>query len=328
MAFKMRHKLTSVGLKNKKISTSPLTQQNPNLSTNEGYEEINRTTTERRGEKDGVPGTYFDTVITERLDEEFDVPNVVPAKNKTKLPDDEYIKALKRKYPNITGREAVERGFIKPKFMDQFPVYTDQRDRTETTFTPDPTEKDKNYQRYNYRVSYAPNTFGANQAEGKTFDRDEAFQAYSNVKNTDFGEGYLYGIINRDDYDKGQRYGLGYAQDDFRNTRDALRQKYNPRVTGIGLNNNPEYQQELLNAQNLFQQRRNLIKQKQFYSDEARKRYEDSFDVIIDRKFNKGDFFDGSRTRSGEDSVIQQENSEALRNYADRKGLKGKYYRF
>ena len=85
-------------------------------SSETGYEEVSRNTTTRRGEQNGVAGTFTDTNINEqRITEDYDI-QVEPASRLTKLPDDEYIASIKRSYPGITGEEAVKRGFIKPKF--------------------------------------------------------------------------------------------------------------------------------------------------------------------------------------------------------------------
>ena len=146
MAFKMKHKLTSVGLKQK--STTPLLNIDPtDKDINKqkelsNYNEINRSVTTRRGMQNNMPGTFTDTNITERADFDTEIPVAKGGEQTTNVP--EYIENLKKRFPGVPGSVLIEEGYIGPEFQDEFPLDYDQRDRLETTFAPDPALEEVN----------------------------------------------------------------------------------------------------------------------------------------------------------------------------------------
>jgi hypothetical protein len=145
MAFKMKHKLTSVGLKQR--SSTPLFNIDPvDRDKNKeeklsDYEEINRSVTTRRGVQNDIPGTFTDTRITERADFDAEIPGATGGSRTEDT--SQYIESLKKRFPGVPGSVLVEEGYIDPSFEDQFPLDYDQRDRLETSFVPDAVEESR-----------------------------------------------------------------------------------------------------------------------------------------------------------------------------------------
>tara|TARA_R110002060_G_scaffold69822_1_gene78433 strand:+ start:291 stop:1514 length:1224 start_codon:yes stop_codon:yes gene_type:complete len=204
-----------------------------------GYEEIGRNVTTRTGFQGDVEGTFEDTNIKEqRIEEGYDI-QVTPGGSRTKLPDDEYIASLIRS--GIGREEAVRRKLIDPKFAEQFPLLIDDRERVETTFTPNPPPENL-YSSYD--TGYAYNTdFGTggklnyigrtdDPAEAmKIVQRGENVSARTNAAVQGLGgsqqqggtsgivdadqnnfqseQGFVVGINNEENYDAYDNFGLG-----------------------------------------------------------------------------------------------------------------------
>ena len=272
------------------------------------YEEIGRAVTTRRGEQDGVAGTFTDTNITERMDFEDNNIEVQPGQEITNLPNDEYIASLVKS--GIGREEALRRKLIDPSFAEQFPLDYDQRNRLESSFAPDPSTPPVE----NPYVSYATGSqsaqdFGAVGSFGYTRDPQRAMKiiergrrtsnsevqpverlrmsqqqggssglADKNRSNLQAEEQYVLGLKNPEDYRMGLEYGKGYVTEMLKKERDALRQKYK------GQENRAEYQNEV-NA--LKEKARNYFesaKSGQFATPGMQERFESSHDTIYNKQ--------------------------------------------
>ena len=206
------------------------------------YEEIGRNVTTRRGEQDGVAGTFTDTDITERMDFDDFIPSATQnTPQTTDVP--KYIESLKKRFPGVPGSELIEQGFISPEFADQFPLDYDQRNRLETSFDPD-TEVPLENPYSSYDTGYAYNAdFGGGGRlgyVGRTNDPTEALRIIERGENVSAGtnatvqglgtsqqqggtsgmvdadrnnfqseQGFVVGINNEGDYDAYDNFGLG-----------------------------------------------------------------------------------------------------------------------
>jgi len=329
MAFKMKNKLTKNGLINLNSSPfkviDPITGEKPKLPEGK-YEEINRTTSTRRGVQNNVPGTFTDINITERADFDAEIPSATPG---TKTTDTQvYLENLKKRFPGVPGSVLVREGYIDPSFEDQFPLDYDQRNRLETTFVPDPTQQQPeqntpNYENWAIQTTYGGG-FGASRQTGYANSMANAYRALANLEDRNWGEGYVRGLINKEDYEMGKNFGSGYAIQDFKNTERNLREKYHPKNTGVGLSYNKQYKAELEQAKELLRQRRLMARQGKWYSPEAEERYKNSYNIIADRSFNKGDYF----KPEGERSILTKgEGAQELLDYGKSKKIP-RYYRF
>ena len=272
------------------------------------YEEIGRKVTTRRGEQKGLPGTFTDTNITERMDYSDEIPIATGGEQTTSVP--EYLETLKKKYPGVPGSVLIEQGFIGPEFEDQFPLDYDQRDRLETSFVPDPVEPPME----NPYKSYATGTqsatdFGASGTYGYEQDPGEAMKiikrgrytsnqpvipvkglrssqrhggssnlADADTTNYQAEEQYVLGLKNPKDYKMGLESGRGYVTEMIKKERDALRQKYK------GQENRAEYENEVNalkeKARNYFESARSG----QFATPEMQERFAASHDTIYNKQ--------------------------------------------
>ncbi len=206
------------------------------------YEEIGRTVTTRRGEQDGVAGTFTDTNITERMDFEDSNIEVQPGQEITNLPNDEYIASLINS--GIGREEALRRKLIDPSFADQFDLDYDQRNRLESSFAPDPSTPPVENPYTSYDTGYMYNTdFGTGGNLGRSGRTDDPAQAHriiqrgenvsnsTNAKverlktsqqqggssgmadrdriNAQSEQGFVVGIRDEGDYDAYDNFGLG-----------------------------------------------------------------------------------------------------------------------
>ena len=283
----------------------------------EGFEEVGRNTTTRRGEQNGVAGTFTDTNIKKRkINEGYDI-QVEPASRLTDLPDDEYIASIKRSYPGITGQEAVERGFIKPRFAEQFPLDIDDIEEVETTFTPDEETK-KEYQGFVSGSSTASD-FGAtgyNQRYDLSDERskkiiksmraNEKFNTQQvakirgdfnqggsaglvdiDTRNRQAEQGQVFGIINKENYNLGQNFGMGYINENYKQAIDTARENF--RVHG----NRERLEAEKEIALALAKKQRSQARSGAFATPEMEQKYNQSYDTLYSRMIN------GSKTGGG-----------------------------
>lgn len=275
-----------------------------------GYEEISRNITTREGFQNGVPGIFKDTTITkQKINEGYDI-QVEPASRRTDLPDDEYIAQIKSSYPGITGQEAVERGFIKPEFAEQFPVSMDNIEEVVTTFDPNEEIK-KQYQGFVSGSSTASD-FGAvgyNQRydssndQAKELIRRMRANEEANVqpvekirgnfnqggsaglvdkdrRNRQAEQGEVFGIINREDYDLGQNFGIGYINKNYKNAINAARQSFQAHRDPKRLQAEKEIALALANEQ------RKQASSGTFATPEMEQRYNQSYDTLYSRMLN------------------------------------------
>lgn len=272
------------------------------------YEEIGRAVTTRRGEQDGVSGTFTDTNITERMDYNDEIPTATGGSQTENIP--QYLDNLKKRFPGVPGSVLIEQGFIGPEFQDQFPLDYDQRDRLESSFVPDPVEPPVENLYSSYAIgSQSAQDFGASGRYGYTNDPQDAMNiirrgrrgSSSAVRpveglgasqqqggssglvdkdrsNLQAEEQYVLGIKNKQDYFKGLDYGKGYVTEMLKKERDALRQKYK------GQENRAEYENEVNalkeKAKNYFES----VKSGKFATTEMQERFEGSHDTIYNKQ--------------------------------------------
>lgn len=354
MAFKLRshsqgslplHGVAQGSFKKNPFSNkiSPLSVTDPTKELEENppaseYEEIGRKVTTRRGEQKGLPGTFTDTNITERMDYNDEIPIATGGEQTTNVP--EYLETLKKKYPGVPGSVLIEQGFIGPEFEDQFPLDYDQRDRLESTFVPDPdTPMENPYKSYATGTQSAQD-FGASGTYGYTQDPQKAMRiiergrrtANSGVQpverlgmsqqqggtsglvdrdrnNFQAEEQYVLGLKNPDDYRAGLDSGRGYVTEMVKKERDALRQKYK------GQENRAEYQNEVNalkeKARNYFESARSG----NFATPEMQERFAASHDTIYNKQQPKQSTRTGGRTGRAKQSSVTSDDTRFLDDY-------------
>lgn len=272
------------------------------------YEEIGRKVTTRRGEQEGLPGTFTDTNVTERMDYSDEIPIATGGEQTTNVP--EYLETLKKKYPGVPGSVLIEQGFIGPEFEDQFPLDYDQRDRLESTFVPDPadTPMENPYQSFATGTQSAAD-FGAAGSFGYTQDPQAAMRiiergrrtadsgvqpveglgvsqqqggtsglADKDRRNLQAEEQYVLGLKNPDDYRAGLEGGKGYITEMIKNERDALRQRYR------GQENRAEYQKELEDLKAKAKEYFATARGGSFATPEMQERFTASHDTIYNKQ--------------------------------------------
>lgn len=355
MAFKLRshsqgslplHGVAQGSFKKNPFSNkiSPLSVTDPTKELEEKptaseYEEIGRKVTTRRGEQKGLPGTFTDTNITERMDYSDEIPTATGGEQTTNVP--EYLETLRKKYPGVPGSVLIEQGFIGPEFEDQFPLDYDQRDRLESTFVPDPTDTlmENPYKSYATGTQSARD-FGASGTYGYTQDPQKAMRiiergrrtANSGVQpverlgmsqqqggtsglvdrdrnNFQAEEQYVLGLKNPDDYRAGLDSGRGYVTEMINKERDALRQKYK------GQENRAEYQNEVNalkeKARNYFESARSG----KFATPEMQERFAASHDTIYNKQQPKQSTRTGGRTGRAKQSSVTSDDTRFLDDY-------------
>jgi hypothetical protein len=294
----------------------PIKKEKEKEKTASEYEEIGRNVTTRRGEQNGVAGTFTDTDITERMDWDDFIPSATQGPQTTDVP--KYLESLKKRFPGVPGSELIERGFIGPEFADQFPLDYDQRSRLETSFDPDPEVPLENpYSSYDTGYAYNADFGGGGNLGyvGRTDDPAEALRIVERGENVSAGtnatvkglgtsqqqggtsgmvdadrnnfqseQGFVVGIRNEGDYNDYDRFGLGRNQrdgvimKDFISGRDALRQKYK------GQENRTEFTKQLQKLKDLRDAKIAAAQSGRFYSPEMEQIFEDSHDTIYERR--------------------------------------------
>jgi len=311
----------------------PTKKEKEKEKTASEYEEIGRNVTTRKGEQDGVTGTFTDTDITERMDFDGFIPSATQGPQTTDIP--KYLESLRKRFPGVPGSELIEQGFIGPEFADQFPLDYDQRNRLETSFDPDPEVPLENpYSSYDTGYAYNADFGGGGRlgyvgrtddpAEAlKIVERGENVSARTNATVQGLGmsqqqggtsgmvdadrnnfqseQGFVVGIRNEDDYNDYDRFGLGRNQRDgiitkeFVSARDALRQKYK------GQKNRTAYDQEYKELRDLMLAKKAAARSGKFYSPEMEQKFKDSHDTIYERAQPTGLFTEpGGGGRSGQ----------------------------
>ena len=306
------------------------------------YEEIGRKVTTRRGEQEGLPGTFTDTNVTERMDYSDEIPIATGGEQTTNVP--EYLETLKKKYPGVPGSVLIEQGFIGPEFQDQFPLDYDQRNRLESTFVPDPadTPMENPYQSYATGTQSAAD-FGAAGSFGYTQDPQRAMRIVERGRRTaDSGvqpveglgmsqqqggtsglvdkdrrnlqaeEQYVLGLKNPDDYKAGLEGGKGYITEMIKNERDALRQKYR------GQENRAEYQKEVEALKNKAKEYFATAKGGDFATPEMQERFTASHDTIYNKQQPIQTQRTGGRTGRAKQSSVTSDDTRFLDEFLSR----------
>jgi hypothetical protein len=283
----------------KKLEEKPTTSE---------YKEIGRNITTRRGEQDGVAGTFTDTNITERMDYNDEIPIATGGTQTENIP--QYLESLKKRFPGVPGSVLIEQGFIGPEFEDQFPLDYDQRDRLETAFVPDPAEPPMENPYQSYAVgNQSAADFGAAGYFGYTKNPQTAMAivqrgrrtADSGVqpverlgmsqqqggtsglvdkdrRNVQAEEQYVLGLKNADDYRMGLESGKGYVTEMIKKERNALRQKYK------GQENRAEYEAELAALKEKARKYFEFARSGQFPTPEMQERFNASHDTIYNKQ--------------------------------------------
>jgi len=312
MAFKLKHTGNSAFLFHGDPTEHPQGDvKSKPVFSDADYEEIGRKVATRRGEQDGVKGTFTDTNITERADYNVDIPEAIGGKQTENVP--EYIEGLKKRFPDVPGSVLIEQGFIGPEFKDQFALDYDQRDRLESSFTPDAVPEKVNYAGFVSGMStasdfgakgYSQNyDFTADQRRSKNIikrmqDNERAgvmpvekiYGQYNqggsaglvdtDSRNRQAEQGQVFGIINKEDFDLGQNYGMGYINKNYKDAVASARENFSMHKDPARL------EQEKKAALALANEQRALAKSGEFATPEMEKRYKGSHDVIFSRMLN------------------------------------------
>jgi hypothetical protein len=312
MAFKLKHTGNSAFLFHGDPTEHPQgdVKSKPVFSEDD-YTEVGRNVTTRRGEQDGVMGTFTDTNITERADFNTEIPSAIGGEQTKNVP--EYIEGLKKRFPGVPGSVLIEQGFIGPEFGDQFDLDYSQRDRLESSFTPDAVPEKINYAGFvsgmgtasdfgarGYSQNY-DNTadqrrskniikrMQANEAAGvmpvkKIYGQynqgGSAGLVDTDTRNRQAEQGQVLGIINKEDFDLGQNFGMGYINQNLKDARAAARERFSEHKDPAIL------EQEKKAALALANEQRALAKSGKFATPEMEKRYKGSHDVIFSRMLN------------------------------------------
>lgn len=295
------------------FAIDPTKKEKEKEKTDSEYEEIGRNVTTRKGEQDGVKGTFTDTSITERMDFDDFIPVATQGPQATNVP--KYLETLKNKYPGVPGSVLVEQGFIGPEFEDQFPLDYDQRDRLETSFDPDPEVPRENpYTAYDTSFNTAMD-FGNSGTSRMVDNEEEAFKVIQRARGgRELAEKYsgkgergldasqtssltgsarlidadrnnyqaetarVRGITNQEDYAAGQDYGRAYVTEMINAERDALRQRYR------GQENRVEYDKEVKALQEKGKDYFSLVNSGKFATPDMQERFESSYDDIYNQE--------------------------------------------
>ena len=306
------------------------------------YKEIGRNVTTRRGEQNKVPGTFTDTNIRERADFDIDIPTVENPTPTTE-PDDIYLEGIKKRFKGVPGSVLVEADIIHPDFADQFIGDFDERDRIETTFKPDdtpPPPPPKTQYKYIVSGMSTASDFGA-KGYSQRYDFSDDFKRSKNIirrmrgneqsgvmpvrkihgqynqggsaglvdtdtRNRQAEQGRVLGIINKQDFDLGQNYGMGYIQANYRNAIKAARENFSTH------NDPARLEQERKAALALANEQRALAKSGQFATPEMQQRYNESYDTLYSRMLD-GDKTGGGRTGK----VVTSANTSVDTGYFD-----------
>lgn len=320
MAFKLKHTGNSAFL----FHGDPTEHIGDPGFKDTDYKEISRNVTTYKGEQDGVPGTFTDTNITERADFNIDIPDATPGEI---LPDDKiptYLEGIKKRFPGVPGEVLIEGGYIGPGFEDQFPGKTDTRDRVETTFEPDPitpppkkqyegivsgmsTASDFGAKGYSQSYDFTPDQRKSkniiqrmrDNQNASTMPVEKIYGQYNqggsgglvdtDTRNRQAEQGQVLGIINREDFDLGQNFGMGYINQNYKNAITAARKNFSTH------NDPARLEQEKKEALALANEQRALAKSGQFATPEMKQRFEQSYDTLYSRMID-GDKTGGGRT--------------------------------
>lgn len=304
------------------------------------YREIGRNVTTRRGEQDGTMGTFTDTNIRERADVNTDIPSAGPGEI---LPDDKvptYLEGIKKRFPGVPGSVLIEGGYIGPEFEDQFPLDYDDRDRVETTFKPDDTPPPKTQYQYVVSGMSTASDFGG-KGYSQSYDFTDDFKKSKNIirrmrdneqsgvmpvrkihgqynqggsaglvdtdtRNRQAEQGRVLGIINKQDFDLGQNYGMGYIQTNYKNAIKAARENFSTH------NDPARLEQEKKAALALANEQRALAKSGKFATPEMQQRYNESYNTLYSRMLD-GDKTGGGRTGK----VVTSANTSVDTGYFD-----------
>jgi len=291
------------------------------------------TVVRRTGEKDGVSGTFVDT-ITNR---ERDINQNVTGEGGGSIPfNTAFAEARRQGLPSFTfGGES----YTTDLSEDKPRLETDSNLSTE--FIPDPIEPPME----NPYKSYATGTqsatdFGASGTYGYEQDPEEAMRiiergrrtANSGVQpverlgmsqqqggtsglvdrdrnNFQAEEQYVLGLRNPDDYRAGLDSGRGYITEMIKKERDALRQKYK------GQENRAEYQNE---ANALKEKARNYFESARsgnFATPEMQERFAASHDTIYSKQQPKQLTRTGGRTGRAKQSSVTSNDTRFLDDY-------------
>lgn len=271
------------------------------------YEEIGRAVTTRRGEQDGVAGTFTDTNITERMDFEDNNIEVQPGQEITNLSNDEYIASLVNS--GIGREEALRRKLIDPSFAEQFPLDYDQRNRLESSFAPDEkvrkqyegivsgfsTASDFGEKGYSQNYDFSDNNeqskkiirrMRANEEagvrpvetiRGRFNQGGSAGLVDTDRRNRQAEQGQVFGIINKEDYDLGQDFGMGYINKNYKQAIADARQSFQVHGNPKRLKAEKEIALVLANKQ------RYQAKSGAFATPEMEQKYNQSYDTLYSR---------------------------------------------
>lgn len=312
MAFKLKHTGNSAFLFHGDPTEHPQGDvKSKPVFSDADYAEIGRNVTTRRGEQDGVMGTFTDTNITERADFNTEIPSATGGEQTENIP--EYIEGLKKRFPGVPGSVLIEQGFIGPEFGDQFESDYSQRDRLESSFAPDAVPEKVNYQgivsgmstasdfgakgysqNYDYtadqrrskniikrmRDNEAAGVMPVEKIYGQYNQGGSAGLVDTDTRNRQAEQGRVFGVINKKDFDLGQNFGMGYINELYKNNIAEARQNFSTH------NDPTRLKQEKKAALALANEQRALAKSGEFATPEMEKRYKGSHDVIFSRMLN------------------------------------------
>ena len=321
MAFKLKHTGNSAFLFHGDPTEHIKSQGDPGFKDTD-YKEISRNVTTYKGEQDGVPGTFTDTNIRERADFNLpDIPSVdiIP----TTEPDDIYLKGIKKSFKGVPGSVLVEADIISEDFKDQFPEIDNERSRVETTFEPDPitppkkqyegivsgmsTASDFGAKGYSQNYDFTPDqrrsrniiqrmrdnetadVMPVRKIQGQYNQGGSAGLVDTDTRNRQAEQGRVLGIINKEDFDLGQNFGMGYINQNYKNAIAAARENFSTH------NDPARLEQEKKAALALANKQRALAKSGQFATPEMKQRFEQSYDTLYSRMID-GDKTGGGRT--------------------------------
>lgn len=341
MAFKLKHTGNSAFLFHGDPTEHVKSEGQPGFKDTD-YKEISRNVTTRRGEENNRPGTFTDTNIKERADFNVNIPDATPG---GRIPDTEvptYLEGLKKRFPGVSGSVLIEGGYIDPAFGDQFPEITDERNRVETTFEPDPYDippPKKQYQGIVSGMSTAMDFGGSGYSQNYDFSNNyeksqnlirrmrrneessvmpvrKIYGQYNqggsaglvdtDRNNRQAEQGKVLGIINKNDFDLGQNYGMGYINKNYKDAIAAARENFSTH------NDPARLEQERRAALALANKQRAVAKSGQFATPEMQQRYEQSYDTLYSRMLD-GDKTGGGRTGK----VVTSANTSVDTGYFD-----------
>jgi hypothetical protein len=339
MAFKLKHTGNSAFLFHGD-PTEHIKSEGGTGFKDTDYREISRNVTTRRGKENNIPGTFTDTNIRERADFDIDIPTVENPTPTTE-PDDIYLEGIKKRFKGVPGSVLVEADIIHPDFADQFIGDFDERDRIETSFKPDdtPPPPKKEYQgivsgmgtasdfsakgysqNYDFsdnqrkskniiqrmRDNEAAGVMPVRKIDGQYNQGGSAGLVDTDTRNRQAEQGKVLGIINKNDFDLGQNYGMGYINKNYKDAIATARENFSTH------NDPARLEQEKLAALALANKQRAVAKSGKFATPEMEQRYNESYDTLYSRMLD-GDKTGGGRTGK----VVTSANTSVDTGYFD-----------